>query len=28
MRLNNLGIVIQARTGSKRLPNKLFYKTP
>ncbi len=26
MRLNNLGIVIQARTGSKRLPNKLFYK--
>ncbi len=26
MKLNNLGIVIQARTGSKRLPNKLFYK--
>ena len=22
----NLGIVIQARSGSKRFPNKIFYK--
>jgi len=26
MILNKFGIIIQARTGSKRLPNKVFYK--